>query len=183
MLLHPHKYKEPLWYYLLLRIEAGRHNRKRLSDTVKKQSHTVHNIQTNGYTQTLRRTVLYHNTFGKNIMSIFKLVVTVNKSKWSHGVWWQGFEREYDRSCPRQPYISTGLDALNDFNPSAWMHGHDPIAVSLCLCHSLSLFPFSYAVHLSLSTFALPAFCLLRTVKLLPYIDRSLSLSLCWLAQ
>ena len=52
-------------------------------------------------------------------MTILKPAAPANKSKWSYGVWWQGFEREYDRSCPRRPNISTSLDALNDFDPSA----------------------------------------------------------------
>lgn len=86
-------------------------------------------------------------------MSIFKPVATVNKSKWSYGVWWCGFEREYDRSCPRQPNISTSLDALNDFDPSAWMHGHDlvtPLSVSVIHSDIFNVFnPFSYFIHLS----------------------------------
>lgn len=145
--------------------------------TAHKQSEPKHSIRLCCITTSLKK-----QTFGKNIMSIFKPVATVNKSKWSYGVWWRGFEREYDRSCPRRPNISTSLDALNDFDPSSWMHGHDlitPLSVSVIHSDIFGVFnPFSYSVQLSTTVWSFFFHsCFMQGLKLYPALLWQVSLT------
>lgn len=98
MLVHPHKYKEPLWYYLLLHIEAGRHNREKA-------------VRYSGETH-LHRTILYYTCLkencvkstGPHLTHLSVAVVSGNK------------DIKKNMSCVS--YIFIGLDVLNDSNSS-----------------------------------------------------------------